>query len=216
MNPIVLFGVFGAIWVGVYLFQQAAQRKRLEGYQAFATMHGLVFDPECTATRAKVAGLFDAFTTWQRQKWRYGLSGTRGGAQFTAFEYCYLVGGGRGSHWHEVGAILWELPQGSLPQFAVAPESWWDKITERLGWPDFDFPEDKAFSDDYLLRGADEAGVRGLFDASKRTFCVSHPGTYAAAAGNRLLWWRDESLPDPALLESFLTEGDAFRQLFFK
>ena len=199
----------------VALARQAFERRRQSAYAEYALTHGLRFDADCGGPRVMIGDGLELFNRGWNQVWRDALSGSRGGVTFTAFEFRY-AGGGRGRGWHDAAVMHWEVPEGSCPQFLVAPEDLGDKILQFFGTQDLDFPEDKTFSGDYRLQGSNEATVRAAFTAAVRTFCVTHPGMYAAAHGRHLIWWREQSLPEPAYLDQFIAEGDAFRQLFFK
>lgn len=179
-------------------------------------MHGLTFDADCAGPERDIGSLFPLFQVGRNQRFRYALKGSRGGFPFTAFEFKYVTGGGRSSQTHHLALMMWRRSDASLPNFYAGPEGWWDRLKQRLGAQDFDFDEDQVFSDAYVLQGGEEAAVRKVFDGSKRAFLVSHPDTHAAGAGSYLLWWRVQRLPTSDDLESFFSEGDAFRQLFFK
>jgi len=200
----------------VAVVAQVLERKRREALAQYALMHGLAFDAECTQPQRDVGALFPLFQWGRRQKFRYALKGRRGGVWFTAFEFRYVTGGGNSSHTHYLSIMSWQGSDASLPKFFVGPEGWWDRVKERFGAQDFNFPEDPGFSDNYVLQGGDEGAVRKLIDGSKRAFLVAHPGTHAAGTGANLIWWRVHRLPAPDDLEAFFTEGDAFRQLFFQ
>ena len=198
----------------VPMVQSLLERKRRARYAEYALTHGLHYDPHCTEPRGRLGDGFGGFSRPWNPIWRNAFAGTRGGVPFTAFEYRY-AGGGRGSGWHDRSVLLWDRP-APAPDFVVAPEDLGDKILQLFGTQDFDFPEDKEFSGDYRLQGSDEAAVRALFGPGTRAFCVGHAGMYAVAKGRHLVWWREQSLPEPAYLDQFFAEGDAFRQLFFK
>lgn len=207
-----MFVGVGAVF---YAASQVMERKRREAYEQYALTHGLVFDPEAAAPQRDVGAQFPLFQLGHSQVFRYALKGTRSGVPFTAFEFKYVTGGGRSSQTHCLALMAWWLSDAGLPNFYVGPEGWWDRIKQRFGAQDFDYPEDGAFSDEYVLQGGDEAAVRKLFDGAKRAFLVAHPGTHAAGTGRCLLWWRVQRLPSPGdKLEAFFSDGDGFCRVF--
>ncbi len=197
------------------LVRRSAERRRRERYAEYGLTHGLTFDADCQDPRTRIGDGLELFRRGSNHEWRNAFSGSRGGVPFTAFEFRFL-GGGRGRGWHDTAVMLWERPGMVWHDFVVAPEDPIDKVLQLFGTQDIDFSEDKAFSTGYRLQGSNEAAVRQLFSPAVRAFCLSHPGMYAAAYGHELIWWREESLPDPAYLDQFIAEGDAFRQLLFK
>jgi len=215
MGAWVMIAFVVVLGVGVPVIQRVVENKRRIAYSQYALVHGLKFDADCGEPRLSIGDGFELFSRSWRQVWRDAFSGTRGGSAFQAFEFRYL-GGGRGRGWHDSSVILWEIPEGACPQFIVAPEDLGDKILQFFGTQDFDFPEDKGFSDGFRLQGSNELAVRQLFGPAVRAFCLSHPGMYAAAHGRHLIFWREQALPEPAYLDPFFAEGDAFRQLLFK
>lgn len=208
------FGIFVGIGGVVYGASQVMERKRREAYEQYALTHGLVFDALALELEVSLGPLFPLFQIGRDRTFRYALKGTRSGVPFTAFEFKFVTGGGRSSQTHRLALMTWPSDAG-LPNFYVGPEGWWERVKQRFGEQDFDYPEDRAFSDAYVLQGGDEAAVRKVFDSSKRAFLVAHAGTHAAGTGSCLLWWRVQRLPPAGeKLEAFIADGDAFCRAF--
>jgi hypothetical protein len=215
MNPAVLsLLVFGVMVGGVLLAVQRYEKRRREAYAAYALMHGLTFTAACPGKEAGFS-VIPMFDRGYRRTWRYEMRGSRGGVEFTAFEYVYVTGGGKSSQRHYQGVMLWRRPEGSWPNFVAAPESWFDRLLQKMGTQDFDFAEDAAFSNAYKLQGGDEAAVRAVFDSGKRAYLAGHPGQHVAGTGDTLMWWRPGRLPPPDQLDQFIADGDGVRRVFF-
>lgn len=205
------------VGAGVVFFaaSQIMERKRREAYEQYALTHGLAFDPEAAAPQRDLSAQFPLFQVGYSQRFRYALKGTRSGVPFTAFEFKYVTGSGRSANTHYLALMTWWLSDAGLPKFYVGSEGWWEKVKQRFGEQDFDYPEDQAFSDAYVLQGGDETAVRKVFDGAKRAFLVAHPGTHAAGTGPCLIWWRVQRLPPAGdKLEAFFSDGDAFCRAF--
>jgi len=98
------------------------------------------------------------------------MSGEMDHIKLTVFDYNYIV-------WvvdtycncSQTVAFA-ELGNVHLSRFSLDPESIFHKIGEIVGFKDIDFPENKRFSDRYLLKGADEAAVRAVFKPERSAF----------------------------------------------
>ena len=112
--------------------------------------------------------------------------------------------------------MQWDGDDVALPRFCCTPEGFWDRLAQRFGRQDFDFPEDPAFSDAYQLQGDDEAAVRAAFTAEVRRHLLANPRQHVAGAGRALFWWRPGRLPKPDDLDALFAEGDGVRRLFLE
>lgn len=216
INPFALWGVALVVFLAILGVSKVYERRRREAFAAYALTHGCNFDAECESVRERLASVFPLFSLGHSPTWRYAMSGSRGGTPFTMFEFLYVTGGGRSSQTHYHAIVVWERPEGVFPSFVAAPETWWDRVKQRFGAQDFDFPDDPAFSAAYQLQGEDEAQVRALFDSTKRSYLMGHPGVHVAGSERYLLWWRPERLPPPEELDGFLADGDAVRGVFLR
>ncbi|HKV70610.1 MAG TPA: hypothetical protein VJN62_05145 [Gemmatimonadales bacterium] len=214
---IVLVNVVGVlIIIGLVMAGRAAERKRREFFEQYALTHGFTFEAAGSDLPSKLGPLFPIFQLGYNRTWQYVMKGSQGGAPFSAFEFRYTTGGGRSSTTHWVAMMCWETPGREWPRFMVAPEDWWERVKQRFGARDFDFPEDPSFSEGYVLQGEDEAKVRALFDGPKRAYLTAIRHTHAAGAGSFLLWWRVHPLYGADKLDTFLHLGESFRQVFIK
>jgi len=146
----------------------------------------------------------------------FTIGGRWNGRAFTAFEYRYTTGGGKSSHTESFSVMQWDGDDVALPRFCCTPEGFWDRLAQRFGRQDFDFPEDPAFSDAYQLQGDDEAAVRGAFTAEVRRHLLANPRQHVAGAGHELFWWRPGRLPKPDDLDALFAEADGIRRLFLE
>ena len=216
MNVFVIWGLGIAAFLVILAVNKAWERRRRDAFAAYALTHGCRFDAECLELRSTLGPAFPLFDLGRNRTWRYAMRGSRGGTPYAMFEYYYVTGGGRSSQTHYHAIVVWERPEGDGPAFVAAPETWWDRIKQRFGAQDFDFPEDPAFSEAYQLQGPEEAPVRAYFDAARRSYCIGHPGLHVAGSGRFLLWWRPERLPAPEALDAFLAEADGVRGVFLR
>ena len=205
-----LVTVAGMIPLFLYL-----ERRRREAYKEFCMMRGFTFERSRHSSPQPYAAV-PLFAKGQSRRWGYTIGGRWNGRAFTAFEYRYSTGGGKNRHTETVSVMQWDGDDVALPRFCCTPEGFWDRLAQRFGRQDFDFPEDPAFSDAYQLQGDDEAAVRGAFTAEVRRHLLANPHQYVAGAGHELFWWRPGRLPKPDDLDALLAEGDGVRRLFLE
>ena len=204
---VVLLAAIGALH---YWF---VDRWRTREYARFCLERGFTFEHDRPEEVKRHLTGCPLFNEGHGRSWGYTISGTHAGAPFTAFEYEWETGQGRGRRSHVIGAMVWTLDR-SLPEFMLTPEGFWDMLAVVFGGQDIDFEDAPTFSQAYRLRGADEAAVRGLFTpALRHTFAVDL-GQHVGGGGHELLWWRPGRLPPPVGFDQFLMEGERIHRLF--
>jgi hypothetical protein len=202
--------VFLAVSVVVGKVHQRSEARRDRDYANFCAARGFFY---LDAPAGDETG-FDAFWLFQRGRnrtIRHEISGTHAGYRFSAFEYSYITGGGRNTRRHVAAVLAWDTDTIRLPEFTLRREYLYDSLGQLLGGHDIDFVEDPAFSDAYVLQGPNEAATRDLFTTEVRATFSANPGQNAAAWLDRLIWWLESSLPPPASLDLFISDGDRVR-----
>ena len=199
----------GAIPLSLYL-----EKRRREAYEEFCLMRGFTFERSHPSAPEAYAAV-PLFAKGRSRRWGYTIGGRWNGRTFTAFEYRFTRGG-NSRHTESFSVMQWDGDDVALPRFWCTPEGFWDRLAQRFGRQDFDFPEDPAFSDAYQLQGDDEAAVRGSFTAEVRRHLLANPRQHVAGAGHALFWWRPGRLPKPDDLDALFAEGDGVRRLFLE
>jgi hypothetical protein len=214
------WAVAGVLLVGGAVAGVIARRRRREALEHYCLTRGYHFEAERPGAETALAGAFPIFGKGRRRRWGVTISGRIGGCPFTAFEYSYMTGGNNSNRRHRLSAILWELGEANLPRFALKPEHALDRLAQRFGTQDFDFPDDPVFSRCYQLQGDDEAAVRDLFTSARRAYLTTPAPDgdepvlhHLAGSGGRLLWWRNRSLPRADELDRLLADGDRLRRV---
>jgi len=87
---------------------------------------------------------------------------------FVLFDYKYTVGYGKSQHSPLQTIARIKSPLLKLPSFLLFPETIFSKIAKVFGQTDVNFPESPFFSDQYILRGLDEAALRAIFSPALR------------------------------------------------
>ncbi|MFK7980720.1 MAG: hypothetical protein AB8G86_12115 [Saprospiraceae bacterium] len=84
---------------------------------------------------------------------------------FRVFDYRYTISTGKSSRTFRQTVFFVQSKKLGLPEFYMQPEHFFYKIGNYLGIEDIDFEEFPQFSDQYWLKGKDEAAVRRSMNA---------------------------------------------------
>ena len=132
------------------------------------------------------------------------LTGERHGVSYKIFDYRYTVGGGRNSHTFRQTIAFALLTQANLPHFILAPENFFHKIGEKLGFQDINFRDFPGFSQHYLLRGENVEAIRGLFKPRLLEYFQGKKfKTTLEGGGNSLILFKHRKRIKPEDLEIF-------------
>jgi hypothetical protein len=132
------------------------------------------------------------------------LSGERHGIPFQIFDYRYTVGGGKSSHTYRQTVASASLSHAILPHFILAPENFFHKIGEKIGFQDIDFRQFPGFSEHYLLRGENVEAIRRLFNTSILEYFQGKKfKATLEGGGNTLIFYKSGKRIKPEDIEMF-------------
>jgi hypothetical protein len=193
--PFVLVGLCLLLGAGLLLRQQQVWRRRTDSWARAAGMLGLA--PLVPLELPSWASGLSFFKRGRRPKVRAGVAGRTWGVDAVLADYQYTTGGGNSQSTHRQTVCVLRDGGLDLPHFLLRPEhGMFDRIGEMFGAKDFDFNEDSAFSQAFVLKGEDEAAVRTLFDPTVRAQLVQAAGTrlFLEGKGETLLLHRGRLL----------------------
>jgi hypothetical protein len=192
---VVFIGALGGLsWLGA--------KRRREALQALARRMGFTYSEQASCS---LSGL-PLFERGRSRSAHNALSGSASGHPVTLMDYRYTVGSGKNRRTHTQTVALFSEAGGDLPELALLPESLVHKIGQIFGYQDIDFEADPEFSRRFLLRGADEARIRTLFDASLRAACCRHfDGWTLEVGGGRVLVFRAGKTVGAEEIRAFLS-----------
>lgn len=192
---------------GAAYFAAQHEKQRTAALQALAERLGWAFHPAPSLTVLPGPSRFELFTEGRGQAVRNHAVGERNGRPVAVFDFSYVTGSGKSrTVWRQTVVHL-QLPGAQLPAFVLRPEHVFHKIGGMFGYQDIDVEGDPEFSRLYLVRGADEAAIRALFDTDVRDFYHRHPRACTEAAGADLFFWRTKDRPRPEELERLVDEA---------
>jgi hypothetical protein len=205
-----------AIVFGAFALQRVLDRRRQRAFEAYCPARGYEYEPKRSDVEGIYASFVDVFGQGYDHEWRHVISGQFNGHSFTTFEYRFTTGSGKSRYTHHVAMIHWSKEAAALPQFTLAPETFFDRIGNQLfRVQTVDFPEDAAFAKTCVVKGSDPAAVQALFSPAVRAAFTPNRGQHLAGAGMDLFWWKEGDLPGPDQFDAYLTELDGVRNLFF-
>lgn len=166
---VIVFSVAVPVLIGSGLvWAMVAEQKRKKAMEQAASELGLAFSEKLSD---EDQGLFNNFAiaqTGHSQGASNAITADSGELRMVLFDHVYTTGSGKNKSTHRQSVVMCSSPLLQLPQFSIAPESFFHRIADFLGYKDIDFDEDEAFSQQFLLKGPDEAAVRALFNAQRR------------------------------------------------
>lgn len=189
---VILIAIVGVVIVATTL----SERRRREALQQLTTEIGLRFDAEPLEELPAELRSLHLFQHGRRRRVGNVLFGQLDGRETWLFDYRYTTGGGKHSHTHKQTVAVYWRDGATLPEFAMRPESIFDKLGALFGAADIDFAEHPRFSSRYLLGSDQEARVRELFRAdvlehleqADENWCVEGGGAWLLCyrAGKRV------------------------------
>lgn len=184
-----------------------AEQKRKAAVIAGAADLGLVC---CLTLAAKDRSLFDTFPLAGIGHSRDVTSASEadsGELRMILFDYQYTVGTGKNQNTRTYSVVMATSDNLELPQFSLSPENFFDRLGDWFGSKDIDFKDDPLFSNQFVLKGEDEAAIRDLFTPRRRAALVPLGQIYIDARGSTFLCYRSGRQRDVAHLRNMLEEG---------
>ena len=150
---------------------------------------------------------FHLFSKGRSRKIKNLMEGEANKVELAIFDYQYTTGGGEHSHTYRQSILFFRSPKLYLPDFSLRPENVFHKIGGAFGYKDIDFETHPIFSKSYLLRGDNEAAIRGLFNNKLLNFIQSQQKISIEGSGDQLIFYRHKNRVKPEKVESFMEEG---------
>lgn len=215
LTPVLIIGASLAAVIALGSYLQRLDAKRTAALQMASERLGWRFEAKPEMAVIPNAAQRELFTWGRAQKVRNHMATARDGRLVAVFDYLYTTGGGKNRRtWVQTVAHV-HVPGLDLPAFALRPEHVFHRIGGMFGYQDIDLDADPEFSRRYLLRGADEAAIRTVFEAGVLDFYHRNPGSSTEGAGADLFFWRADKRVAPedvtALVDVALSLADRFQ-----
>ena len=180
------------------------EKRRTEQCQAACTAMGFRWLGEANVITQPAPPLFDQ---GHSRRAKNAMDGETAGHRVVLMDYTYVTGSGKSRTEHKQTVVLFPASARGLPDFTLAPESFFHRIGQVFGYQDIDFAEDAAFSGAYLLRGEDEPAIRAAFHATVRSLLAGNPGWTVQTKQGAAVLCRAGKRCKPPELPAFLAEA---------
>jgi carbonic anhydrase len=135
---------------------------------------------------------------------------------FVLFDYEYTVSYGKSEHTPHQTIARIKSPLLKLPSFLLFPETIFSKIAKVFGQTDVNFEDSPVFSDQYILRGQNEAALRAIFSPALRNALEPLEHLTIEGADDVLFIFRCERRIKAEEFVSRIEEGKRILKLFFE
>jgi hypothetical protein len=207
LGPILAVVAVLALIVGIAIVSSRLERRRTEELAALCQSFGMVFEPEGDLEALRALGDLPLFGHGRSKLASNVMSGQVQDRDLRLFEYRYTTGSGKSSHTWCQTVALFPHAAGGLPDFVLAPESFFHKIGQIFGYQDIDFDSSPDFSSHYLLRGPDEMAIRSAFSADALNFFGQHQGWHVEVKDHTVGIYRSDKRAKPEEVPAFLAEA---------
>ena len=200
--------VFPIFFVGllILIFWRKG-KKRTEQFALISAELKLNFFPKGSTSLFERLKPFHLFSKGRSRKIKNLMEGEANKVELAIFDYQYTTHGGQHPQTHRQSLLFIRSPKLNLPDFSLRPENVFHKIGSAFGDKDIDFETHPIFSKSYLLRGDNEAAIRGLFNNELLNFIQSQQKISIEGSGDQLIFYRNKNRVKPEEVESFMEEG---------
>ena len=182
-------------------------KKRTEQFALISAELKLNFFPKGSTSLFERLKPFHLFSKGRSRKIKNLMEGEANKVELAIFDYQYPTQGGQHPQTHRQSLLFIRSPKLNLPDFSLRPENVFHKIGGAFGYKDIDFETHPIFSKSYLLRGDNEAAIRGLFNNELLNFIQSQQKISIEGSGNQIIFYRHRNRIKPEEVESFMEEG---------
>ena len=200
--------VFLIIFVGslILIFLRIG-KKRTEQLALISAELKLNFFPKGSTSLFERLKPFHLFSKGWSRKIKNLMEGEANKVELAIFDYQYTTHGGQHPQTHRQSLLFIRSPKLNLPDFSLRPENVFHKIGSAFGDKDIDFETHPIFSKSYLLRGDNEAVIRGLFNNELLNFIQSQQKISIEGSSDQLIFYRHKNRVKPEEVESFMEKG---------
>ena len=212
MKEELIFTIIGIVipifFVGLFiLIFWRKGKKRTEQFALISAELKPNFFPKGSPSLLERLKPFHLFSQGWSRKIKNLMEGEANKVELAIFDYQYTTHGGQHPQTHRQSLLFIRSPKLNLPDFSLRPENVFHKIGSAFGDKDIDFETHPIFSKSYLLRGDNEAAIRGLFNNELLNFIQSQQKISIEGSGDQLIYYRHRNRVKPEEVESFMEEG---------
>jgi carbonic anhydrase len=214
VSVVACIAVIIAVAVVVTMYAKKRERERTQALKSSATLLGWQFAEEAPLTYLPHLETFALFSQGHSKHIRNLIYGETNGVKAALFDYAYTVGHGKHQQTFNQSVAYFEPSNLNIPVFSLRRENVMHKLIAAFGYQDIDFEHRPTFSSQYLLRGADEPGIRNIFTDALLGFYETSEGACTDGGGNQLFIFRPGFRTPPHEAQSFISWAESLQRLF--
>jgi hypothetical protein len=204
--------VIVAVIVAVIVLAIRYEKKRAEALRGFAESNGFTFSQKAGSPGEVGLPEVELFGRGHSKRLTNVMAGEVEGSGVRVLDYRYTTGSGKNSSTARQTVVAVATGGAVLPDFTLARENFFHKIGQAFGYQDIDFEGFPEFSKKFLLRGADEEAIRGVFSARLIDAYIDGEANNVEVRGGWLLIYRHGKRLKPELIQGRIES--AFTLLF--
>ena len=206
---LIVSGVVLSVIVGV-IRDVLTERREKPLYEAFAAALGLSYSETVAKESLPRANDFALFSRKDSERISFVMHGTVRDREVWILDYVYSTfsprpGGNHRPPVHQTH-VMFRTPDDHWPDFRLMPEGFGLGLTKLLGVKDINFDDAPEFSHRYLLKGGDEAAIRGVFRQQVTDAFARSKGWCVEAHGDTIVFWRNRERVPPKDIGTFLEQ----------
>lgn len=216
--PGALPGVFlcfgAAAFVPLILLGQWFGRQRVKTMAETAEAMHFAFVPNLALSAVRAAAPFGLWKQGHSQKAYNALQGRVGECDVMLFEYQYTTGSGKSQQTHQVAAALLFDGAAGVPDFQLAPKTFFDKIAGFFTHNSVEIEDAAEFTRRCKLTGPNESALREAFHPDLVQYLAADGRWFLEVVDGQMLAYRTGKLaPDkfPGLATDALEVRDLLR-----
>lgn len=204
--------VAGLIPLGLLALR--AGRQRTKKMAEIAEAMNFAFTPNLSLSAVRAAAPFGLWKQGHSQKAYNALQGRVGECDVILFEYQYTTGSGKSQQTHQVAAALLFDGAAGVPDFQLAPKTFFDKIAGLFTHNSVEIEDAAEFTRRCKLTGPNESALRETFHPDLVQYLAADGRWFLEVADGQVLAYRTGKLaPDkfPGLATDALEIRDLLR-----
>ncbi len=211
---LILFLLLPFIIIFGFLYRRKHERERTAQFRSAAAMLNWQFVESAPFNWIPNLDKFTLFNHGHGKDIRNMMYGETEGIKAALFDYNYTVGSGKNRHTYFQSVVYFEPKEMNIPFFSLRPENTFHKLATVFGYQDIDFGNRPHFSSKYLLRGADEQGIRNAFTDGTLTYYEANLGLSTDGGGNQLFIFRESQRTKPQECQALINGALTLCKLF--
>ena len=206
-----LVGIFSVLFI---LFSLYANEKRTEELRAAAKRLHCSFSPNGKNLSLDSLPSFHLFSLGRLPNISNVLHKSIENGEVWIFKYTYATGYGKNLSRHSQTVLLFDSKALTLPTFIVCPENILCKLGQIFGCQDVDIGTHPKFSEEYWLKGDDEARIRQHFNHQTLAYYEKNLGLTTEGSGRHLIIYNQLRIISSKKIDEFLEQGIEIAELF--